>query len=172
MRQYLFQSRQIIGRSRRHHVEDSLRTGSSRGGEHRDQFVRLHAVHEQIAAQVQNAALRHALQRNVGGAESGVGAEGVDKTTILTGHVDDKRLAGVQIRADLQGGDIDLALAEHVGEDAAKHIATDTPHHRRRHAQLDQIDGDVGGAAADGQQQLIGQHQLARAGKCEIGELT
>jgi hypothetical protein len=89
----------------------------------------------------------------------------MDEAPVLPLHVDDERLAGVEPGTHLHARGVHAALAQHLGDDPAEHVVADAADHRGGHPQLDQVHRHVGGTAADGQQQLVGQHQLAGSGQ-------
>jgi hypothetical protein len=150
VRQQAVEAAEVVGRPRRHHVEDGPRAGPARRGEHGNQLVLAQLVHEEVAAEVQHLAALDPFEGNVGGAEGGVGAEGVDEAAVLAGHVDNEGLAGVQSGRKAQRRHVEAVAAQHVGDDAAGGVLADAADHRRRHAHLGQIDRDVGRTAADG----------------------
>src|SRR5439155_22456740 len=106
--------------------------------------------HEQVAAQIKYADLPQRIAGDIGGAELAVGAEGMNEPAILTRHVDDERLARVGARRGLHEGHIDPGPLQHVGDDAPEDVVADASDYGSRHAHLDEIDGRVGGAPADG----------------------
>ncbi len=128
-----------------------------------------HVVHQEIAAEVEYRAAGDPIERDVGRGEFGVGAERVDEAAILPGDVDDQRLAGVARRTDLQGRRIDLVLAQGVGYHASEYIAADPPDDVGTHVHFAQVNGDISGASADREQELVGQNEFPGRGKMGDG---
>jgi hypothetical protein len=89
----------------------------------------------------------------------------VDEAAVLADDVDDEGLAGVELRADEQPGEVEAVVAEHVGDGPSAGVAADPADDRGGHLHLRQVHGDVGRATADRQQDAVGHDQLALGGQ-------
>src|SRR5262249_62177744 len=117
--------------------------------------------HEQVAAQIENVAVTQAIQRYVGGTELCIGAKGVDEASVLAGDIDDQRLTSGSTRSGGNGGHVDSLFLEELSDDSAKDVVTDAANDGRGNSHFGKINGGIGRAATEGQEQFIGHHQLS-----------
>src|SRR5262249_33456143 len=134
-------------------------------GEDLGELVGADVLHQQVAAQVEHAAAGNAIERNVPGAEFGVGAEDVNEAAVLPRPVDDHRLAGLGRVAVPDQRDVHARFPQQSGDDTTEDIAADAADHGGRDTHLGEIDGGVGRTAADGQEHAVGHDELAGGGQ-------
>ena len=165
VRKQAVEVRQVLALCGHDDVEHRLDAAGTGRGENGNQLFLRDAGHHEIAAKVEYSDLIQKLQWNVGRPEVAIGAERVDEAPILALYVDDKGLARIDAGTRLDGGHIDVCIAQDIGDDATKDISADAPDDGDARLHLGEIDGRVRRTAANGQQHAVGHHEFASRGE-------
>ena len=120
--------------------------------------------HEE-AADVEHVGRSCECGREVGGAERGVRAEGVDEPAVFSGHRDDHRLRGVEPVRVADAGDVEAGRAQLVLDERAEVVVSHLRDDRGSHAEPRERDRGVRGTAAGLDDEVVGRHELSCFGQ-------
>jgi len=150
-------------------IEDSFDTTGASDAEPFDDGGGGEFGHGEIAADIEDAGLEDLFGGEFGAVESGGGTEGMNEASVLAFDIDDEGAAGFDVGGDLEGGGIDACGLHGALDEFAEDVLAESGDDADIDLLTCEVDGDIGGAASDGEFKPIGEDEFPGFGKVVDG---